>query len=71
MVEHAYPVRSALGGYAREKEAEEIRNGGGGGNELVNSKNPPLRPLYIFQKKDRGPRHGAKSRNGSPLTVKN
>jgi hypothetical protein len=68
---HAQPVRSALGGYAREKEAEEISNGGGRGDELVNSKNPPLRPLYIFWEKDRGPRRGAKSRNGSPLTVKN
>jgi hypothetical protein len=67
----AHPVRSALGGYAREKEAEEISNGGGEGNELVNSKNPPLRPLYIFWEKDRGPRRSAKSGNGSPLTVKN
>jgi hypothetical protein len=53
------------------KEAKEISNGGGGGNELVNSRNPPLRPLYIFWEKDRGPRCGAKSGNGSPLTVKN
>jgi hypothetical protein len=34
---HAHPVRSKLGGYAREEETEEIGNGGGGGNELVNS----------------------------------
>jgi hypothetical protein len=68
---HAHPVRSALGGYEREKEAEEISNVGGGGNELVNNKNPPLRPLYIFWKKNRGPRRGAKSGNGSPLTVEN
>jgi hypothetical protein len=31
-------MRSALGGYAREEEAEEVSNGGGGENELVNSK---------------------------------
>jgi hypothetical protein len=66
---HAHPVRSALRGYARE-ETEEISNGGGGGNELVNSKNPPIRPLYIFWENDRGLRSGAKSGNGSPLTVK-
>jgi hypothetical protein len=68
---HAHPIRSALGGYAREKRAEEIINGGGGGNKLVNSKNPPLRPLYIFCEKDRGPRRGTKSGNGSPLMIKN
>jgi hypothetical protein len=67
---HTHPVRSALGGYAREEETEEISNGGGGGDELVNSKNLPLCPLYIFWEKDRGLRHGAKSENGSPLTVK-
>jgi hypothetical protein len=39
-------MRSALGGYAREKEAEEISNGGGGGNKLVNSKIPHY-ALYI------------------------
>jgi hypothetical protein len=60
-----------LGGYAWEEETEEISNGGGRGNELVNSKNPPLRPLYIFWEKDCGPRCGTKSRNDSPLTVKN
>jgi hypothetical protein len=43
---HAHPVRSALGGYAREEETEEISNGGGGGNELVNSK-IPHNPPYI------------------------
>jgi hypothetical protein len=68
---HAHLIRSAPGGSAREEEAEEISNGGGGGNELVNSKIPPLRPLYIFWEKDRGLRHGTKRRNGSPLTVKN
>jgi hypothetical protein len=68
---HAHPIRSALGGYEREEETEEISNGGSGGNELVNSKNPPLRLLYIFWEKDRGLRRGAKSGNGSPLTVKN
>jgi hypothetical protein len=45
---HAHSVRSALGGYEREEETEEISNGGGGGNELVNSKNPPLRLLYLL-----------------------
>jgi hypothetical protein len=29
---HAHLMRSALGGYAREEETEEISNGGGGGN---------------------------------------
>jgi hypothetical protein len=43
---HAHPVRSTLGGYAREEETEEIGNGGGGGNELVNSKIPHYAP-YI------------------------
>jgi hypothetical protein len=37
---HAHPTQSALGGCAREEEIEEIGNGGGGGNELVNSKIP-------------------------------
>jgi dihydroxyacetone kinase len=32
--------KSALGGFAREEEAEEISNGGGGGHELVNSTIP-------------------------------
>jgi hypothetical protein len=39
-------MQSALGGYAREEEAEEISNVGGGGNELVNSKIPHYAP-YI------------------------
>jgi hypothetical protein len=43
---HAHLIRSALGGYAREEEAEEISNGGGGQNELVNSKIPHYAP-YI------------------------
>jgi hypothetical protein len=30
--------RTALGGYARTEKGAEIGNGGGGGNELVNSK---------------------------------
>jgi hypothetical protein len=37
---------TALGGYAREAEKEEIGNGGGEGNELVNSKIPHYAP-YI------------------------
>jgi hypothetical protein len=32
--------RSALRGFVREEEAEEISNGGGGGHELVNSTIP-------------------------------
>jgi hypothetical protein len=40
-------MRSALGGYAREEEAEEISNGGGRENELVNSKIPHYAP-YIY-----------------------
>jgi hypothetical protein len=68
---HTHPVRSAFGGYAREEETEEISNGGGGGDELVNSKNPQLRLLYIFWEKDHVLRHGAESGNGNPLTVKN
>jgi hypothetical protein len=43
---HAHLIRSAPGGYAREEEAEEISIGGGGGNELVNSKIPHY-PPYI------------------------
>jgi hypothetical protein len=37
---HAHPTQSALGGSAREEELEEIGNGGGGGNKLVNSTIP-------------------------------
>jgi hypothetical protein len=37
---HAHPVRSALGGSERGEDAEEIGNGGGGSNELVNSTIP-------------------------------
>jgi hypothetical protein len=37
---HAHPTQDALGGFAREEEIEEIGNGGGGGNELVNSTIP-------------------------------
>jgi hypothetical protein len=47
---YAHPVRSALGGYAREEETEEINNGGGGEKELVNSKTPHD-PLYIFSRR--------------------
>jgi hypothetical protein len=43
---HAHPIRSALGGYEQEEETEEISNGGGGENELVNSKIPHY-ALYI------------------------
>jgi hypothetical protein len=43
---HAHLLRNALGGYAREEEAEEISNESGGGNELVNSKFPHYVP-YI------------------------
>jgi hypothetical protein len=43
---HAHLIRSAPGGYAREEETDEISNGGGGGDELVNSKIPHY-ALYI------------------------
>jgi hypothetical protein len=39
-------IHGALGGYAQEAEEEEISNGGGRGNELVNSKIPHYAP-YI------------------------
>jgi hypothetical protein len=68
---HAHPTQSALGGSAREEEIEEICNGGGGGNKLVNSTISPLCHLYTFWEKDRGLRCGAKIGNASPLTVKN
>jgi hypothetical protein len=38
--------KSALGGSAREEEIDEISNGGGGGNELVNSVIPHY-AIYI------------------------
>jgi hypothetical protein len=38
--------KSALGGSAREEDAEEIGNGGGEGNELVNSTIPHY-DIYI------------------------
>jgi hypothetical protein len=38
--------KSALGGSAREEEAKEIGNGGGGSNELVNSTIPHY-AIYI------------------------
>jgi hypothetical protein len=41
-------MRSALGSYEREETAEEISNGGDGGNKLVNSKIPHYALLYIF-----------------------
>jgi hypothetical protein len=47
---HAHPVQSALGGYAREEETEEISNRGGGGNELVNSTIPHY-ALYISSRR--------------------
>jgi hypothetical protein len=43
---HAHPTQSVLGGSTREEEIEEIGNGGGGGNELVNSKIPHC-AIYI------------------------
>jgi hypothetical protein len=43
---HAHPVGSALRGSEREEEAKEISNGGGGGNELVNSTIPHY-AIYI------------------------
>jgi hypothetical protein len=43
---HAHPAQSALGGSAREEETEEISNGGGRGNELVNSMIPHY-AIYI------------------------
>jgi hypothetical protein len=43
---HAHPAQSALGGFAREEETEEISNGGGGSNELVNSMIPHY-AIYI------------------------
>jgi hypothetical protein len=43
---HAHLAQSALGGSAREEEAEEISNGGSGGNELVNSMIPHY-AIYI------------------------
>jgi hypothetical protein len=43
---HAHPIRSALGGSERGKDAKGISNGGGGGNELVNSAIPHY-AIYI------------------------
>jgi hypothetical protein len=43
---HAHPTQRTLGGSAREGEIEEIGNGGGGGNELVNSTIPHY-AIYI------------------------
>jgi hypothetical protein len=70
---HAHLMRSALGGYAREETADEISNGGGGGNELVNSKIPHY-ALYISsgrriaaetwrKERKRQPINGQKSQN--------
>jgi hypothetical protein len=39
-------TQSALGGFAREEEIEDISNGGGRGNELVNSMIPHY-AIYI------------------------
>jgi hypothetical protein len=44
---HAHPAQSALAGFAREEETEEISNGDGGGNELVNSMIPHY-AIYIY-----------------------
>jgi hypothetical protein len=46
--------QSALGGYAREEKEAEIDNGGGGEEELVNSKNPPLSPYIPSQRRNVG-----------------
>jgi hypothetical protein len=35
--------------------------------KLVNSKIPPLSPLYSFLRKERGLRRGIRSGNGNPL----
>jgi hypothetical protein len=43
---HTHPAQSALGGFAREEQIEEISNGGSGGNELVNSTIPHY-AIYI------------------------
>jgi hypothetical protein len=43
---HAHLAQSTLGGSAREEETEEISNGGGGWNELVNSTIPHY-AIYI------------------------
>jgi hypothetical protein len=52
----------------RKNKDVKIGNGGGGGDEeLVNSKNPTL-PLYTFSAKERGLRRGKRSGSGSPLT---
>jgi hypothetical protein len=60
--------QSALRGYVREETDAEIGNSGGGGEEeLVNSKNPTS-PLYTFSAKERGLRPGERSGSGSPLT---
>jgi hypothetical protein len=40
------------------------------GTRLVNSRNPPPRPLYSFWIKDNGLQRGARIANGSPPTVK-
>jgi hypothetical protein len=41
--------RTALGGYARTERGEEIGNGGGRGNELVNSKIPHYALIYLLR----------------------
>jgi hypothetical protein len=46
--------QSALGGYARSEKGAEIDNGGGGEEELVNSKNPPLSPYIPSQRRNVG-----------------
>jgi hypothetical protein len=46
--------KSALGGFAREEEAEEISNGGGGGNELVNSTIPHYTIYISFERRIMG-----------------
>jgi hypothetical protein len=46
--------QSALEGYARAEKGAEIDNGGGGKEELVNSKNPPLSPYIPSQRRNGG-----------------
>jgi hypothetical protein len=40
--------------YARAEKGAEIDNGGGGEEELVNSKNPPLSPYIPSQRRNVG-----------------
>jgi hypothetical protein len=62
-------VRS--GAMRERRRDEESAMEAAEGTRLVNSGNPPPRPLYIFWMKDSGLKRGARSANGSPLTVEN